>query len=349
MKRQSGAVDFLKFLCALLIVVAHYVTENATGRIHPLVDYGVSLDVIVVPFFFACGGYFLFRKVFAAPETAGQTIRTYLRRIGLMYGLWSVVYIGLQIATWIRFGVTTETVVRYILNALTYSTYRTIWFLPALCIGVGLVWWIYRKKGMKHTLIWAAICYLIGCLGVSYSFLLDGSATLSGGLRGYEYVFSSTRNGLFNGFPLVAVGGLIAHQEHKGIRFQLRRDLLLTACFGVAFLAEALVLKLVFDAVNVNTLAMLVPFTYFLVRSCLGISLSSGKVLKWMRAMSTTIFLCQRIWLTALPELFPNTFFARVLSGNPWLGLCWVLGMTLVTAAALQWLGKRNRLFGAMC
>ena len=81
MKRQYGLIDLVKFLCALLIVAAHYVTENATGRIHSLVDYGVSLYVIVVPFFFACGGYFLFRKVFADPENGGTTVKAYLRRI----------------------------------------------------------------------------------------------------------------------------------------------------------------------------------------------------------------------------------------------------------------------------
>lgn len=348
MKRQYGAVDLVKFLCALLIVAAHYVTESA-AVIHPVVDHGVSLYVIGVPFFFACSGYFLFRKVFPSPETAGATVKAYLRRIGVMYGLWSGVYVAFQAATWIRFGATSEELVRYILNALTYSTYRTIWFLPALCVGVGLFWRLYRKKGMKKTLIWAAVLYLLGCLGVSYSFLLKGSATLSGALEGYEYVFQTTRNGLFNGFPLVSVGALIAYQEQKGLKSRLGLELGLTAVSGAAFVAEALVVKLAFDAVNVNTLLMLVPFTYFLLRSCLDIPLVSGKGLQWMRGMSTTVFLCQRIWLTALPALFPDTFLARVLSGSPWLGLCWVLGTTLITAAAMQWLAKRNRLFRAMC
>lgn len=348
MKRQYGSIDLVKFLCALLIVAAHYVTENATGRIHPLVDYGVSLYVIVVPFFFACGGYFLFRKVFADPENGGTTVKAYLRRIGLMYGLWSVIYVAFQAATWIRFGVTAEELARYILNALTYSTYRTIWFLPALCVGVGLFWRIYRKKGMKRALIWAAVFYILGCLGVSYSFLIK-NATLSGALHGYEYVFVSTRNGLFNGFPLVAVGALIAYQEQKGVAIKARTCWCLTALFGAAFVAEALVLKLVFGAVNANTLIMLVPFTYFLIRACLCVSLPSGKGLRWMRGMSTTVFLSQRIWLTALPALLPDTFFASVLSGDPWLGLCWTLGVTLITAAALQWLSKRSRLVGAMC
>ncbi|MBQ3215109.1 MAG: acyltransferase family protein [Oscillospiraceae bacterium] len=349
MKRQNGAIDLVKFLFALLIVAAHYIAEYATGRIPALLDIGSSVYVVVVPFFFACSGYFLFRKVFANEETGKETIKSYLRRIGLMYGLWSVVYVGLQTAAWLRHGATAESWARYILNALTYSTYKTIWFLPALCIGVGLFWRIYRKKGIKRALIWSAVLYVLGCVGASYSFLLQDSATISGALHGYEYVFVSTRNGLFHGFPLVALGALIAYQEQRGSTIKPATCWILTILTGVAFVAEALVLKLFCDAVNVNTLFMLVPFTYFLIRTCLTIPVTSGKGLRWMRGMSTTVFLSQRLWLSALPELLPGTFFAGVLYGNPYLGLCWTLAATLLTAAALQWVGKRSRLIGAMC
>lgn len=349
MKRQYGAVDLCKFLCALLIVAAHYVTENAAGRIHPLIDYGVSLYVIVVPFFFACGGYFLFKKVFAAPQDGGKAVWAYVKRILMMYGLWSVVYVAFQILTWLRFGVTAGEVAKYALNAVFYSTYRTIWFLPALCIGAGLTWWISRKLGMKGLVIVAGVCYLVGCMGVSYRFLFDGSELFHKMLDSYEYVFESTRNGLFNGFPLVALGAVIAHREQQGKEMDTMPSLIGCGVFAAGFVAEALVLKLRFDAVNANTLILLVPFTYFFLSLCLSIPMASGRVLKWMRCMSTTVFLCQRIWLSALPGLFPGTALAGILAGDPYLGLAYSLGMTLLSAAGLHWLSKRSKLVRAMC
>lgn len=346
---QYSMVDLAKFLCALLIVSAHYVTENAGGRVHALIDYGVSLYVIVVPFFFACGGYFLFKKVFAAPDSGAKTIKSYLRRILVMYGLWSVIYATFQVLTWFRFGTSAGEVFRYVLTCVTYSTYRTIWFLPALCIGVVLTWVLYKKLGMRKMLIISGICYLIGALGVSYSFLLEKNDLLFKVLTGYNYIFESTRNGFFNGFPCVALGALIAHEETKGKKIGIVPNLIWTAVFGIGFVAEAFVLKLKFDAVNANTLLLLVPFTYVFLRLCLSIPLASGKTLVWMRKMSTTIFLCQRLFLSALPGLFPDSVFARLLSGNPYVGWGYVLAATLITAGVLQWLGKKNRLIGAMC
>lgn len=344
--RRCGAVDVVKFLCALLIVAAHYVTENATGRIHPLIDYGVSLYVIVVPFFFACGGYFLFRKVFANGDSGA--VKSYIRRILVLYGLWSAIYVTFQVLTWLRFGTTAAEVLRYLLNALLYSTYRTIWFLPALCVGVAVTWWLWNKLGMGWTLAVAGFCCLIGALGVSYSFLITGDPTLKGILDGYNYAFESTRNGLFNGFPFVALGALAARQESRGKRLPMAWAAVLTVLTGIGFVAEAFVLKH-FGAVNANTLLMLIPFTYVFLRLCLRIPLESGKGLLWLRKMSTTVFLCQRLYLTALPALFPRSFFAGLLKGDPYIGLCYVLTVTVLTAAALQLWGKRNRRIGALC
>ena len=38
-KEQYPFLDIVKFLLALLIVFAHFISENAMGRINPLIDY----------------------------------------------------------------------------------------------------------------------------------------------------------------------------------------------------------------------------------------------------------------------------------------------------------------------
>lgn len=347
-RRQYGMLDLVKFLCAILIVSAHYITEYATGRIHGLIDLGISIYVVAVPFFFACSGYLLFQKVFAAPEKGGAAVRDFMARILKMYALWSVVYITFQVLTWVRFGVSSRQVLRYVLNCLFYSTYRTIWFLPALALGAGLIWLIWRKWGIRPVLIIAGVCYLIGCAGVSYGFLPRKIPALDRFLESYEFAFESTRNGLFNGFPLVALGAWMAHREGQGKSYHLLPSLLGCAVFGAGFIAEAFILK-EYGSVNANTLLLLVPFTYCFLGLCLSIPMKSGKVLKWMRGMSTTVFVCQRIWLSALPGLLPGTVFATMLTGNPYVGWAYVLSVTLLTAAVIHWLGKRNRLIGAMC
>lgn len=59
-KEQYPFLDIVKFLLALLIVCAHFISENAMGRINPLIDYLSSLYIIVVPFFLCVVVFYCF-------------------------------------------------------------------------------------------------------------------------------------------------------------------------------------------------------------------------------------------------------------------------------------------------
>ena len=348
-KPQYGMVDIVKFFFALLIVTAHYITEDAYGRVHPLLNYGISVFIVVVPFFFCCAGFLLFQKVFLNPENSWKLVCQYCRRIAIMYGGWSLVYGGFEIARWIRWGTTPQQVAKYLLHAVFYSTYQTIWFLPALCIGVLLTYGVIKKVGI-HKAAWiAAGFYLIGALGVSYSFVIEKIPVLTALLNGYNFVFTSTRNGFFNGFPFVFLGAYIARERLDGKIYPVWKNFALTAVFGICFVAEALVIKFGFNSVNANTLFFLVPFTFFFMRLCLGIPVKTNKGILWMRKMSTTIFLCQRLYLSAIPLLFPGSLAASVLAGNPYVGWAYVLIATVASAAVLVVLSKKNKLVSALC
>lgn len=336
-KTQYGFVDVIKFLLALLIVSSHYISENAVGRINGFVDYASSLYVIVVPFFFACSGFFLFRKLDDKFENWSK-VKIYCKKIMVMYAGWSIVYFLFTACTWIRFGTTTESVLHYLLNALTYSTYKTIWFLPATVIGVLLTYYLTKKMGAKETITIGAILYLIGCLGASYSFLIPENSVLNL----YDYIFSSTRNGVFNGFPFILIGYFIAQKEKKGFSESKIKNLIFTAIFGMAFAAEAVVIKRK-GAVNVNTLIFLLPFTYFFLMWCLEIRIQTTEKTMMLRKISTDVFLCQRIYLSSLPALLPETIFERLLTGNPYVGLISMLLLSLITAVFLIELSKRNK------
>ena len=346
-KKEYGFVDVMKFFLSLLIVYAHYISENAVGRVSRIIDYTSSLYVIVVPFFFVCSGFLLFRKLDGQNDWA--KVKAYSKKILVMYAGWSIVYVSFNVATWIRFGTTVESVLHYILNAITYSTYKTIWFLPATVIGVLLTYFFYTKCGLKVTCAIAAMYYVVGCLGTSYSFVLIDNALLSKVLNIYNYIFSSSRNGLFNGFPFVVLGLLIAKREEKGFSEENKKNLLMAVMLGIGFIAEAFIIKQKFHAVNVNTLFLLIPFSYFFVSWCLGVQMQMNRATAFLRKMSTNIFLCQRLYLSALPVLFPESFFGRMLTGNPYIGLIYVLLLTLMTAVGLTALSNRNKWFRKFC
>ncbi len=346
---QYGAIDLAKFICALLIVTAHYITENAEGRVNVLFEYGVSIYIIVVPFFFACSGYFLFKKVIANPNDGKKIIKSYLQRILIIYGGWSIVYILFKILTWIRFGLSIEEIWKYLLNAVFFSSYKTIWFLPALCVGIILTFYFSRRFGEKAMLIIALAFYLFGALGVSYSFILNNTTPAEQILNGYNYVFASTRNGIFYGFPFVTIGLLIAKEDCNNQKKNTLKYFILAILFGIMFVVEAFILKFKFYAINANTLLFLLPFTYCFVRLCLGIPWKANHFFKWMRIISTTIFLCQRIFLSALPELFPYSVFSKILQGNAYIGLIYVLCSTFVLSEIVILLSRRSKIIAALC
>lgn len=342
---QYGVMDLMKFIFSLLIVIAHYIIENAHGKVSYLIEYGVSIYVIVVPFFFCSAGFLVFRRFSHDLNDEKKYIVSYCKRILIMYLCWSVLYVAINIATWVRFGVTKEEVFKYFLNAVFYSTYKTIWFLPALCVGVVMTYLFIKKIGIKYTALIAVLFYLIGSFGVSYSFLLQDNQILNV----YNYIFVSARNGFFNGFPFVFIGALLAQRIENNEKKSFFMNIVLTILFGICFIAEAFVLKFVFKSVNVNTLLFLFPFTYFFVKLCISIPLESGRVLKWMRKMSTVIFLSQRIFLTALPCLFPESIFASLLNGNAYIGCVYVLVATFITSALLVFLSGKSKLISILC
>ncbi len=352
--KQYGAIDIMKILCALLIVCAHFISENATGRINRYIDYASSIYVIVVPFFFFCGGYFLFQKIIANPDAAKNNIKGYIKRIMLMYGVWSAIYILFTLLKWIRFGVSSDEVVKYIVNSLLYSTYKTIWFLPAMCIGVLMTYILGRKIGYIKTMYISFVFYLIGALGVSYSFLITSNQMLKGILDTYNYWFESARNGVFNAFPFIAMGAYMAKKNASETsepdnKNNLIKYFILCCCFAVAFIIEAFVIKLKFNAVNANTLIMLIPFTWCFVGFGLSVRMPANNCTKWMRKMSSAIFVCQRVFLTAIPELLPGSIFATLLSSNPYLGLAYVIVITTMLSAFIVYISSKNKYLAVIC
>lgn len=346
-KIQYGGIDIAKFLLSLLIVCAHYISENAIGKVSPVLDYGSSLYIIVVPFFFTCSGFFVFRKLDGKNDE--DKVKDYCKKIFVMYAGWSIVYIGFQIATWFKYGTTRESALHYLLNAVTYSTYKTIWFLPATVIGVLMTYTLFIKVGTQKTYIIAVVCYIIGCLGASYSFILKNSLALSYMLERYNYIFYSSRNGFFNGFPFITLGLLIARTRKTKSTRNDCKYFILTLVFGMAFVMEAFIVKQKFHAVNVNTLLMLIPFTYFFVSYCLDFQMRTNRVTQYLRKMSTDIFLCQRLYLSALPTLIPESFFGKIITGNAYLGLLSLLFLTMVTSAGLVMLSNRSKWFRKFC
>lgn len=328
--KKYNSIDVVKFLLALLIVMSHYASE--WGHFSSNIDMLFSLYIVAVPFFFVCSSFFVFRKFNTVHNDAERKVIVvkYIKRIIVMYASWSCVYIIFNILTWCVYGVTSQEIMAYIHELLVYSSYNTIWFLPATAVGVAMVYLLSRRFKSHQIIAIALIIYILGCVGQSYSFVLDNYRVLKNIYNVYNALFLTTRNGIFNGFPFAALGYVIAFESKPEKKGFINKNMFFSVLFLIGFVFEAIVLKKFFSAINVNTILFLFPFSYYFYKWLLGIELKSKNYFITLRKLSTVIFLSQRIFLTALPRLFPQSIFVYLLTCNSYVGLIYILLITIL-------------------
>lgn len=327
-RKNYWALDAAKLLCALTIISAHFAAE--WGKFPTLIDYGFSIYVIAVPFFFCCSGFLFFKKMnqYKGDKERNSYFWAYQKRLWIMYGCWTLVYLPFVVFSWIErdiFG--WRQILKWLHMAVVIQTYATIWFLPALAIGIALVYFLVFRLDKRKMIVLSVLLYTFGALGYTYNFLVEG--TLVGDFYDiYLLIFKTTRNGLFNAAPFVYMGCLIAGKEVSAENRPQRRYVLLAAGSLFMIAAESFCLKLCFQVTGMDIGIFIVPFVYFFTMMLVGWELRDHRIWLWCRKCSMLIFLSQRLFLSALPSVFP-TFFGALYS-NSYVGLLLLITMTTV-------------------
>lgn len=326
-RKNYWALDVVKFICALLIISAHFASEK--GHFPTIIDYGFSLYIISVPFFFACSGFLFFVKLNTLPskEEKFAYFIKYEKRIWIMYGLWTAVYMIHIVTSWFAKGFTIESVLNWLHMALVIQTYSTIWFLPALAVGIAIMYFLVTKLSKVQLIVVSVLLYIFGMFGATYYFVVSGTP-VGTFYDWFLLVFKTTRNGVFNAIPFICMGYFASNlklepSKNKAIKYG--------ACAGVSLVlmvAESFILKLKFNVTGMDVGIFVAVFTYFLLMTALYIDLKERKIFIWIRKLSILIFVSQRLFLSLLPYFFPKVF--NVLYANSYLGLIIVLALTIV-------------------
>jgi len=90
--KQYNSLDLMKFISAILIIVLH---TSPFQSYNALISFGLRnvVTIIAVPFFFCTSGFLLFKKLFVlSQDEKGKYFKHYIKRLCIMYGLWSLVY-----------------------------------------------------------------------------------------------------------------------------------------------------------------------------------------------------------------------------------------------------------------
>ncbi len=310
-RKQYTAIDIMKFIAAVLIIVLHTAPFADVSSVISL-GFRRIVTTIAVPFFFCASGFLFFAKTesFSTHEEKRAYFFKYIKRLIVMYLLWSAVYLPFVVYNWTQSGgFTADNILQYVKSFFFEGSFSTIWFLPALIAAVIVVYLLRTKLSFKQILLVAFPFYVLCCLGSSYYGLTVHIPVLREFFAAYFSFFDTIKNGLLFGFVFVALGGLftvtVPHFTIKKsiIGFCLSMCLVAVETLGQAFLG--------WSTNGVDTKFTLLLTTFFLMNILLQWQPSENKWFVWMRKMSLMLFLSQRLFITTATIFLSNTILVQ--------------------------------------
>lgn len=298
------AMDIAKYVMAVMILLGH--TANEWAHLTGFWHYALSFD-FTVPTFFAISGFLFFSKI-EALQTVGEKHQYWKKwslRVGKMYLVWSLIYIPFILAQWCLHGVSTEKVLSSLHHMLVFSTYPTIWFLPALWVGGSIAYGLYLWCSKTFSILILALLWAVGVVFGAYPDVLEPGSVLLKFHDTYMTLFYTFRNGVFYGSVYVYIGLMVLRTMD---RKTLYAGLLGTVLFQLLFVAEAFRMKQVSPNSNTDMAAFMLPSVYFIVLVLTKLNWPPRPLYANLRNQSMLVFCGQRLFLTAIPGLIPAVY-----------------------------------------
>ena len=292
--KKTASFDIAKFICAFLVISIH--TYPLLG-IHPTLNLILVSGIarIAVPLFFVISAYFFFQ------HTDENYVMKYLKKIGKLYLIWSLIYLPFYLLQNSHNGLVIM-VVRYLRNFFFLGSHYHLWFLPALMFALYVVNKFSKYFNLKQILMMSAILYFIGHLGNIYVNELYQVPILGTFHQLYMNVFETTRNGLFFGVPFVAMGYLCAQK----LKPQSQGFWCKWIMISIVLYASEFSLLCYFDVMNdlSSMYLMLIPLVYGIFRWLQAIELSITPKHVMMRKMSLLIYVSHILFYLIICRVF---------------------------------------------
>lgn len=290
MKQRNSAIDLAKFIMAVFVVAIH--VRPFTGDASFF--YNDCLTRIADPLFFSITSYFLFRKM-EQSGWKGKTLLFYLRRIGILYGIWIIIYLP-RILEICRFCVGEnaewkDVAIYFLRRVLLIGPYGAMWFLTALLLAIPLTYVIARYLSPGLCLLLSAPFYLFTSLEMTYRSAVADIVWMETLRNGFENVFEWLANGLNYGFFFCALGMYIAVRENRREKQRNRAaDVVMFLVSLIFLIAECWAARHFQLAESYGAMLSLMPVTYFGLWTLLEMRLPDIPAFTFLQKMSILIF-----------------------------------------------------------
>lgn len=323
--RYYPTLDLWKYICSILVLVIHtfpfsfnYWLDGAAGVITRFAN----------PSFFTISGFLLFGRVIQSPENAEKTVAKQIKRILILYMIWSVFYYLLLLPQNIENGNAKD--VTYWLNTFFLKgSVHYFWFFPALIVGIIITYMLYKLKlSTKKILIIGAAVLFIGCMISTYKSLFMG-------IPAFKTVYNNllkyitAKNGLFFGFPYIALGYYLADrnskQESSKETRAINRYLIGTVVFMGVLGCESLLVSKKLHPNETYLWISVFPMIFCMISWLISCPLMKNKDFRLLGKISSFTYAFQYIPITLTNNLFDKMGFDAWYRGILLLIICIVM------------------------
>ncbi len=321
-------MDLMKFILAAFVAAIH--VRPFSGEAAFLLDDCIAQ--IADPLFFCFTSYFLFSKIIKMGWSAGP-LGAYLKRIGILYGIWVLLYFPRILQLCLPKGGWT-----YLLKKILLAgPYGALWFLTALLLAVPLTFFIGRRWGGRGCMAAAFPFYLFTTVMTMYG-RWGGSVPLLDQIRAaLEQWFEWLANGLTYGFFFCAMGLRLAEQTAEQKEKSSVSPLLLPLVLGLRIL-ECYIARESGAAFSYGAGLSQILCAWVITKMLIGrgeranASARRKKVCYFLSKMSILIFVLHYGIMELFGYFWRNVRYYR---NNTTVQYLWVFGVSCAMAAAL--------------
>lgn len=261
-KNSHYLINLGKFICALLVVLLHIISDK------DIFGYILSVTArISVPFFFMCSGYFLYNKFYESDiNKRKKNVFKYIYKIFKIYLISSLVYMVFDYKFYFANDNKIKGSIILVRDFIFISTHYHLWYLISLCFAIYILYLLTKKMKFKNILIIAIIIYFFALISDIYYGIIRN--TIFGQIIDvYEYLFGS----IGNSFAVALIFMLIG-MEIKRYKIVCKKGMLkYFVLVYILFIAENYILKYFYIAKDNNTSMFLVVLIPIIFVSLLGL------------------------------------------------------------------------------
>ncbi len=351
-RKQYHAIDFFKFICAILVVSIHVAPfgQQQSKNLFFYLNFIIQgyFGMIAVPFFFVTSGFLLFKKM-DKENLNISIVKRYLFKLLRLYLIWSLIYFPLKLNWFFHQKIGTfHFILTYIRDFFFVGSHIHLWYFSSLIFAVFLISvLLYKKVSLKKIFVISFIFYFIGLFGQSWFGLLvplkNNFPQFFSILSLMQHLFVTTRNGLFEGFLFVTIGMLFAFYP---ISIK-QKHAFMGLIFSMILLALEIFVFHYFHFVREgNMFLFLVPTVFFLFSFVYHLEFPNHPIYQALRTLSSIIFYLH-MWIYSVVSKvlesiqigLDQTFFNFIITLSITI-ICSILIMKLSHQQKFKWLQK---------